>query len=90
MAKAAVHYADTISLVGQYVCRNTYEVSLADVNPAKGLFPAYVQHELMQRSHGTALLALFNAAIYYPLRRILSPWTLPRKLFEELIVSLLK
>ena len=52
MAKAAVHYADTVSLIGQYVCSDAHKVSLADVNPSKGLFPAYVQHELVKRSHG--------------------------------------
>jgi len=53
LAKAAVHYANTVGLVGQYVCSDTHEVSLADVNPSEGLFSAYVQHELMKGSHGT-------------------------------------
>jgi len=52
LAKAAVHYADTVGLIGQYVCGDAHEVSLADVNPSKGLFPAYIQHELMKRPHG--------------------------------------
>lgn len=52
LAKSAVHDTDTISLIGQYVCSNVHKVSLADGNPSKGFFPAYVQHELVKRSHG--------------------------------------